>query len=68
MLFLVIGEWQKHYYHKRHQRDGSFDGACCNVLSVRMLELIFVAYFCSFFCFFLIMFFLRGMRENRPFR
>lgn len=41
---------------------------CYDVLSVRMLELIFVAYFCSFFVFFLIMFFLRGMRENRPFR
>ena len=37
--FSVMGEWQKH-----HQRDG-FDGACCNVLSVQMLELIFVAYF-----------------------
>ncbi len=35
-----------------HQRDGSFDGVCYDVLSVRMLELIFVAYFCSFFCFF----------------
>ena len=42
------GEWQKYYYQKHHQRDG-FDGVCCNVLSVRMLELIFVAYFCSFF-------------------
>ncbi|UKI44651.1 MAG: hypothetical protein L6U16_03760 [Porphyromonadaceae bacterium] len=28
---------------KHHQRDGSFDGVCYNVLSVRMLELIFVA-------------------------
>lgn len=37
--FSVMGEWQKH-----HHRDG-FDGVCCNVLSVRMLELIFVAYF-----------------------
>mgnify|MGYP007128337862 FL=1 len=52
MLFLVIGEWQKHYYQKHHQRDGFFDGVCYDVLSVRMLELIFVAYFCSFFCFF----------------
>ena len=43
-----MGEWQKHY-QKHHQRDGSFDGVYCNVLSVRMLELIFVAYFCSFF-------------------
>lgn len=43
--FSVMGEWQKHYYQKHHQWDGSFDGACCNVLSVRMLELIFVAYF-----------------------
>ena len=68
MLFLVIGEWQKHYYQKHHQRDGFFDGVCYDVLSVRMLELIFVAYFCSFFVFFLIMFFLRGMRENHPFR
>lgn len=58
-----MGEWQKH-----HHRDGSFDGVCCNVLSVRMLELIFVACFCGFFCFFLDYFFLRGMRENRPFR
>ena len=49
MLFLVIGEWKKHYYHKHHQRDGSFDGVCCNVLIVRMLELIFAAYFCGFF-------------------
>ena len=49
MLFLVIGEWQKHYYQKHHQRDGSFDGVCCNVLSVRMLELIFVACFCGLF-------------------
>ena len=39
-----MGEWQKH-----HQRDGSFDGVCCNVLIVRMLELIFAAYFCGFF-------------------
>lgn len=64
MLFLVIGEWQKHYYQKHHQRDGFFDGVCYDVLSVRMLELIFAV----FFVFFLIMFFLRGMRENRPFR
>ena len=49
MLFLVIGEWQKHYYQKHHQRDGSFGGFCCNVLSVGMLELIFAAYFCGFF-------------------
>ena len=48
MLFLVIGEWQKHYYKKHHQRDG-FGGFCCNVLSVRMLELIFVACFCGLF-------------------
>ena len=41
---------QKHY-QKHHHRDGSFDGVCCNVLSVRMLELIFVAYFCSFLFF-----------------
>ena len=68
MLFLVIGEWQKHYYQKHHQRDGFFDGVCYDVLSVRMLELIFVAYFCSFFCFFRDYVFLRGMRENRPFR
>ena len=47
-----MGEWQKHH-QKHHQRDGSFDGVCRNVLSVRMLELIFVAYFCSFFVFFL---------------
>ena len=26
-----------------------FDGVCYDVLSVRMLELIFVAYFCGFF-------------------
>lgn len=43
--FSVIGEWQKYYYQKHHQRDGSSDGVCCNVLSVQMLELIFVAYF-----------------------
>lgn len=49
MLFLVIGEWQKHYYQKYHQRNGSFDGVCCNVLIVRMLELIFVACFCGLF-------------------
>lgn len=69
MLFLVIGEWQKHYYQKHHQRDGFFDGVCYDVLSVRMLELIFLLLiFAVFFVFFLIMFFLRGMRENRPFR
>ena len=44
-----MGGVEKHYYQKHHQRDGSFDGVCCNVLSVRMLELIFVAYFCGFF-------------------
>ena len=38
----MIGEWQKHYYQKHHQMDGSFGGVCCNVLSVRMLELIFL--------------------------
>ena len=58
--FLVIGEWQKHYYQKHHQRDGFFDGVCYDVLSVRMLELIFVAYFCSFFCFFLDYVFFEG--------
>ena len=55
MLFLVIGEWQKHYYQKHHQRDGFFDGVCYDVLSVRMLELI-----CSFFCFFLDYVFFEG--------
>ena len=49
MIFGDEGEWQKHYNQKYHQRDGSSDGVCCNVLSVRMLELIFVAYFCGFF-------------------
>ena len=39
-----MGEWQKH-----HQRDGSFGGVCYDVLSVRMLELIFVACFCGLF-------------------
>lgn len=42
--FSVMGEWQKH-----HHRDGSFDGVCYDVLSVRMLELIFVACFCGLF-------------------
>lgn len=60
-----MGEWQKHYYQNHHQRGGSFDGVCCNVLSVRMLELIFVAYFCSFFLDYV---FLRGMRESYSFR
>ena len=60
MLFLVIGEWQKHYYQKHHQRDVFFDGVCYDVLSVRMLELIFAAYFCSFFCFFLDYVFFEG--------
>ena len=45
MIFGDEGEWKKHYYQKHYQRDGSFDGVCCNVLSVQMLELIFVAYF-----------------------
>ena len=60
MLFLVIGEWQKHYYQKHHQRDVFFDGVCYDVLSVRMLELIFVACFCGFFCFFLDYVFFEG--------
>ena len=54
-----MGEWQKHY-QKHHQRDGSFDGVYCNVLSVRMLERNFVAYFCSFLIFFLDYAFFRG--------
>lgn len=37
-----------------------FDGVCYDVLSVRMLELIFVACFCSFFCFFLDYVFFEG--------
>ena len=60
MLFLVIGEWQKHYYQKHHQRDGFFDGVCYDVLSVRMLELIFVAYFYSVLWFFLDYVFFEG--------
>lgn len=36
-----------------------------NVLSVRMLELIFVAYFCSFFLDYA---FFGGMRESYSFR
>ena len=48
MLFLVIGEWQKHYYQKHHQRDGFFDGVCYDVLSVRMLELVGAGWFWGF--------------------
>lgn len=62
-----MGEWQKHY-QKHHQRDVYFDGVYCNVLSVRMLELIFCCLFLRFFAFFLIILFLRGMRGSRPFR
>ena len=47
--FLGDGGSGKSTIKKRHQRDGPFDGVCCNVLGVRMLELIFVAFFAVFF-------------------